>query len=74
MRRMEQKFEEAEKMVTFFKETSVSIAEANPILEAKESSTISQGDKMFKILSRPQIDMEDMMQLIKENEYTKENN
>ena len=69
MRRMEYKFNEAEKMVSFFKETSVSIGEANPVLEAKESTAISQGDKMFKIFSRPQIDMEDMMKFEKVHEY-----
>lgn len=73
LRRMEYKFEEAEKMVQFFKDTSVSVAEANPILEAKESSLISQGDKMFKLFSRPQIVMEDMMQLEKVAEYVQEN-
>lgn len=72
MRRMEYKFNEADKMVNFFKETSVSIAEANPVLEANESSPISQGDKMFKIFSRPQIDMNDMLQFEKVVDYTKE--
>lgn len=72
MRRMEYKFNEADKMVNFFKETSVSIAEANPVLKANESSPISQGDKMFKIFSRPQIDMNDMLQFEKVVDYTKE--
>jgi tRNA uridine 5-carboxymethylaminomethyl modification enzyme len=35
LRRMEHKLNESEKMVAFFKETSVSVAEANPILESK---------------------------------------
>lgn len=69
MRRMEYKFNEAEKMVNFFKETSVSVKEANPVLEAKESTPIVQGDKMFKIFSRPQIDMVDMMNFEKVHEY-----
>ncbi len=34
--RMEYKFNEAEKMVNFFRETSITQAEANPILEEKE--------------------------------------
>jgi tRNA uridine 5-carboxymethylaminomethyl modification enzyme len=34
LRRMEHKLNESEKMVAFF-ETSVSVAEANPILESK---------------------------------------
>jgi tRNA uridine 5-carboxymethylaminomethyl modification enzyme len=35
----------------FFKETSVSVAEANPILESKDTALITQGDKMFKVFS-----------------------
>ncbi len=73
MRRMEYKFNEADKMVDFFKETSVSVAEANPVLEAKESTSISQGDKMFKIFSRPQIDMDDMRKFEKVEEYVSNN-
>ncbi|MGG7035878.1 MAG: tRNA uridine-5-carboxymethylaminomethyl(34) synthesis enzyme MnmG [Flavobacterium sp.] len=74
LRRMEYKFEESEKMVSFFKETSVTIAEANPILESKETALISQGDKMFKIFTRPQIDLADMMKFEKVNEYVLNNN
>lgn len=73
LRRMERKLNESEKMVSFFKETSVSIAETNPILEAKESAPITQGDKMFKIFSRPQVDLEDMVKFEKVSDYIKEN-
>ncbi|MFC4475938.1 tRNA uridine-5-carboxymethylaminomethyl(34) synthesis enzyme MnmG [Flavobacterium chungangensis] len=74
LRRMEKKLNESEKMVQFFKETSVTIAETNPILEAKESAPISQGDKMFKIFSRPQIELEDMLKFEKVSAYIEENN
>ncbi|OOB83487.1 tRNA uridine-5-carboxymethylaminomethyl(34) synthesis enzyme MnmG [Flavobacterium columnare] len=74
LKRMEYKFNEAEKMVAFFRETSVSIKEANPVLEAKLSSPITQGDKMFKIFSRPQIEMEDMMKFEKVKDYVASNN
>lgn len=74
LRRMEKKLNESEKMVQFFKETSVTIAETNPILEAKESAPISQGDKMFKIFSRPQIELEDMLKFEKVSSYVEENN
>jgi len=73
LRRMEKKLNESEKMVQFFKETSVTIAETNPILEAKESAPISQGDKMFKIFSRPQIELEDMLKFDKVSAYIEEN-
>ena len=69
LRRMEHKLHESEKMVAFFKETSITPTEANPILEAKETASIDQSDKMFKMFSRPQIDLEDMMKLDKVNEY-----
>jgi tRNA uridine 5-carboxymethylaminomethyl modification enzyme len=69
LRRMEHKFNEAQKLVDFFKETSVSVAEANPMLEAKGSAPVSQSDKMFKIFSRPQVDLEDVMQFDKVKEY-----
>lgn len=73
LRRMEKKLNESEKMVQFFKETSVTIAETNPILESKESAPISQGDKMFKIFSRPQIELEDMLKFEKVSAYIEEN-
>lgn len=73
LRRMERKLNESEKMVSFFKETSVSVAETNPILEAKESAPITQGDKMFKIFSRPQVELEDMVKFEKVSGYIQEN-
>ena len=73
LRRMEYKLNESEKMVAFFKETSITPAEANPILEEKETTLVDQSDKMFKMFSRPQIDLEDMMKLDKVNEYIESN-
>jgi tRNA uridine 5-carboxymethylaminomethyl modification enzyme len=73
LRRMEHKLNESEKMVAFFKETSVSVAEANPVLEFKETALINQGDKMFKVFSRPQIDLEDMMKFEKVQDYIASN-
>jgi len=73
LRRMEKKLNESEKMVAFFKETSVSVAETNPILAAKDTSLITQGDKMFKVFSRPQIDLDDILQFQKVKHYIEEN-
>jgi tRNA uridine 5-carboxymethylaminomethyl modification enzyme len=74
LRRMEHKLNESEKMVSFFKETSVTVAEANPILESKGTALISQGDKMFKVFSRPQIDLEDILKFEKVQQYVQDNN
>ena len=73
LRRMEHKLNESEKMVAFFKETSVTMTEANPILESKNTALISQGDKMFKVFSRPQIDLEDIIKFEKVAAYVAEN-
>jgi len=74
MRKMEKKRDESDAFVNFFKETSVSVAEANPILEEKASSPISQPDKMFKVFSRPQIDLEDILKFEKVKNYVEEHN
>ena len=70
---MEHKLNESKKMVSFFKDTSVSIAEVNPILEAKETALVNQSDKIFKIFSRPQIELADMLKLEKVQTYVSEN-
>jgi tRNA uridine 5-carboxymethylaminomethyl modification enzyme len=74
LRRMEHKLNESEKMVSFFKETSVTMAEANPILEAKDTALITQGDKLFKVFSRPQIELEDIIKFEKVGAYVAANN
>ena len=73
LKRMEYKLDASEKFVTFFKETSVKAAVANPILESKGSSLMTQGDKMFKVFSRPQIDLEDILKFDAVTDYIKEN-
>jgi tRNA uridine 5-carboxymethylaminomethyl modification enzyme len=72
LRRMEEKLSKSEAMVTFFRETSLKPEEANPILEAKGSSLMSQPDKMFKVFSRPQLDLEDFIKFKKVAAYIEE--
>ncbi len=72
MRRMENKLIESEAMVSFFKETSVLPSEANPILEEKLSAAMTQSDKMFKVFSRPQIDLNDILKFDKVKQYISE--
>ena len=74
LKRMEYKLDASEKFVNFFKETSVKAAVANPILEAKGSSPMTQGDKMFKVFSRPQIDLEDILKFEAVTDYITEHN
>jgi len=74
LRRMEKKRDASDALIQFFKETSVSVAEANPILEEKNSSLISQPDKMFKVFSRPQLELEDILKFEKVQEYIAKHN
>ncbi len=72
LKRMEYKKEASDNFVQFFRETSLKTKEANPILEAKGSALMSQPDKMFKVFSRPQIELEDMLQFDKVKAYISE--
>lgn len=73
LKRMETKLKKSDAFVDFFKETQVKPAEGNPILEAKGSSLMTQTDRMFKVFSRPQIELEDMLKFEKVREYIAEN-
>ncbi|WP_309607834.1 tRNA uridine-5-carboxymethylaminomethyl(34) synthesis enzyme MnmG [Flavobacterium sp.] len=74
LKRMEHKLNESEKMVAFFKETSITPAEANPVLISKETAEVNQTDKIFKILSRPQIDLNDVLKFENVSTYVSQNN
>jgi tRNA uridine 5-carboxymethylaminomethyl modification enzyme len=63
---MEHKLKESNNMVSFL-ETSVSVAEANPI-RIKDTALITQGDKLFKVFS-VQIDLNDIMKFDKVKSY-----
>ena len=73
LRRMEHKLNESEKMVAFFRETSITPAEANPVLLSKETAEVNQTDKIFKILTRPQIELADVIKFSNVAEYISNN-
>lgn len=73
MRRMEDKKDETQKMLSFFKETSMQPNEANKVLEQKGSVPMKQADKMFKVFSRPQLELEDILQFNDVKKYLDEN-
>lgn len=74
MKRMEQKLEQSEALVNFFKETSVLPKDINPIFESVDSSLVKQSDKMYKAFSRPNVTMDHMLKLDAVSNYIKENN
>ncbi|WP_417871234.1 tRNA uridine-5-carboxymethylaminomethyl(34) synthesis enzyme MnmG [Winogradskyella sp.] len=74
LKRMEEKQSKASNFVQFFKDTSVTPDEINPILESKDSAKVKQQDKMFKLYARPNITIEDMQKVASVDSYICENN
>ena len=71
---MEQKERESHAFINFFKNKSISHEILNPILEAKDSATVKQMDKLYKPFSRPNITMDDMRKIKEVDDYILENN
>jgi len=74
LKRMEEKLSKSEAFVDFFKQTSVSHDEINPILEASDSAKVNQSGKLFKIFARPNISMDDIRKISTVEAYIRENN
>ncbi|SDT33036.1 tRNA uridine 5-carboxymethylaminomethyl modification enzyme [Maribacter dokdonensis] len=73
MKRMEEKLEQSESLVQFFKETSVLPKDINPILSSVDSALVKQSDKMYKAFSRPNVTMDHMLQLKDVSTFVEEN-
>ena len=73
LRTMEKKKEQSDDLVSFFEKTSIAPEEVNPILEERGSSVMRQSDKMFKVFSRPQIHLSDIVKFDKVAYYISEN-
>ena len=73
LNKMLEKQEASKIFVNFFKETSVSPEEINPILENNNSAKVKQSGKMFKIFARPNISMDDIRKVESVEEFIQEN-
>ena len=72
LRRMEEKMSKSENFIDFFKKTSFTTDEINPILESLNSTQVKQSDKLFKVFSRPKVTMKHMLELESVSEFVKE--
>ena len=70
---MEKSQQQADSLVRFMKKTSIKPQEINPILQDKETAEIKQSTKLAKILARPQLKMDDLLQIESINLYFEEN-
>jgi len=60
---VENKQKNTDSFVSFFKKTSIKPSEINPVLKSKNSSETKQSVKLYKVFSRPNISMDDMLSL-----------
>ncbi|MFD1164106.1 tRNA uridine-5-carboxymethylaminomethyl(34) synthesis enzyme MnmG [Sphingobacterium daejeonense] len=60
------KINNSDRIVDYLKNNSIGTSEMNPILEEKGSSPITQKSRLFGILSRPQIEIEDIIKADKD--------
>lgn len=66
---VEDKKQKSGQLVDFFRKTSFDPEEINPILASVGSKEVSQSDKLFKVFSRPKVEMQHMLQLDSVREY-----
>lgn len=69
---MEDKERKSDSFVNFFKETSVLPKDINPILDRLDSALVKQSDKMFKVLSRPRVKIQHMLELESVSDFVEE--
>ncbi|PQJ31495.1 tRNA uridine-5-carboxymethylaminomethyl(34) synthesis enzyme MnmG [Nonlabens arenilitoris] len=73
LKRVDRKATESEKMVQFLRDTSYDFKEMNNLLVTKGSKQVTQNDKLFKVFSRPQINLEDIKTISQVKEYLEAN-
>ncbi len=74
MRLVEKKKAQSEALIGFFRKTSFVPSEINPILEEVGSKQVRQGDKLFKVFSRPRVQMQHMLQLDSVSSFISDHN
>jgi tRNA uridine 5-carboxymethylaminomethyl modification enzyme len=74
LNRMKLKYDNTQKLLNYFNETSITPDEVNHVLDAKECILLNQSDKMSKVFSRPQIDFDDISSFVKVKTFIKEEN
>lgn len=72
--RVKAKQDATDEMVSFLENTSFDYTELNPILEANNTAPVKQNDKLFKIVARPQIKLQDVLKLPEVEQYVRNNN
>ena len=73
LKNVEKKRKNTGSFVSFFKKTSVKPDEMNPILKKNNSSLIKQSVKLYKVFSRPNLSLSEMMKVESVKEFSNSN-
>ncbi len=73
MRRVEEKLKKTTDFVNFVSKTSVKPIEINPVLEKLNTPPVKQSMKLSKIAARPQVKIDDILQVDFVGEFVKQN-
>ena len=71
--RVNEKVQKTEKLIVFLKETSIKPQQINPVLESKNLALIDQSIKIFKVASRPQLELKDFFDVDQIKKFIHEN-
>lgn len=74
LQQMQEKHNQTEALLDFYRKTSVSPDQINNVLVGKNSSPLRQSNKLSKIYSRPNINYADLSSLESLSNFIKENN
>lgn len=73
LKRMEEKFDKAEKLVHYFEENSIKPLEINEVIEERNGTPLKQPNKMISVISRPELKLSDFTKLNRVKEYIDSN-
>lgn len=73
LKRMEEKFDKAEKLVNYFEEHSIKPQEINDVIEERNGTPLKQPNKMISVISRPELKLSDFTKLDRVKEFVETN-
>lgn len=73
LKRMEEKYAKASKLVEYLETASITPEEINPAIRIGGGSPLTQSVKMSSVITRPEISMKDLIRLARVSAFIKEN-
>ncbi|MDO5510606.1 MAG: tRNA uridine-5-carboxymethylaminomethyl(34) synthesis enzyme MnmG [Weeksellaceae bacterium] len=73
MQRLDEKYSRTADTVDFFRNTSVLPEQINPVIEERDGSPLTQSMKMNSVLTRPELQIEDFVEIPQVDAFLKQN-